>query len=279
MSAPLRLGISPCPNDTFAYHALLADRVDRRGLELELELADVEELNRGLAAGRWDAAKISAAAALELAGETWALPVGWALGRGVGPLLLAAPGRAGARPGRVLAPGAHTTAALLHRLFRPEDGEPEHVVFADILPALRRGEADRGVCIHEARFTWRAHGLERVEDLGETWERATGLPLPLGGVVARRAVGRERARRLAAVLADSLRWGLAHRDETLSTMRAHAQELDDAVLWQHVDLYVGEATLDLGAEGRRALAELARRAREGGLLAAGTELEVLEPAP
>jgi 1,4-dihydroxy-6-naphthoate synthase len=267
----LRLGISTCPNDTFAFHALLTGRVRPEGCYLEIELADVEELNRGVASGRFDLAKVSFAAALELAGELVVLPVGAALGFGVGPIVLA-PARE--RPGsgggeavlRVLAPGEHTTATLLWRLFHPEVVALEQRRFSEIIPALLDGEADRGVCIHEARFTWQGQGLRLIEDLGERWERATALPLPLGGIVARRSLGEGILTSLAEAIRRSLLHGLAHRDEALPTMRRHAQESAEAVLWKHVELYVNERTLELGAQGRSALAELALRARSAGLL-------------
>ena len=278
-SARVRLGISTCPNDTFAFHALLAGEVEPDGLELELELADVEELNQRLAAGELDAAKTSFHAALALADRLVVLPAGSALGYGVGPLVLARPG-AGALgddpEARVLCPGAGTTATLLWKLFHPEQQRVEQVVFSKIMPALQAGRADLGVCIHEGRFTWREQGLERVEDLGERWEAETGCPLPLGGITARRDLGQDTLQRLAATVRRSLEWGLEHREACLASMRAHAQELADPVLWSHVDLYVNAWTLDLGREGRAALDALGRLAAERGLVGgAGDPLEVL----
>lgn len=263
----IHLGISTCPNDTFAFHALMAGKVDPRGLEFEVELADVEELNTRLAAGEFDVAKGSFHAALRLTEEVGVLPSGSALGFGNGPLLLAS--RAGEAPGhhsRVLAPGQNTTANLLYRLFHPGGAEPEQVLFSEIMPALERGEADYGVCIHEGRFTYAEHGLHRVEDLGERWEQATGTPLPLGGIFARRRLGQERLRRVAEVIADSLDYAWAHPEETVPTMRAHAVELAEDVMQAHVDLYVNAWTRDLGPEGRRALAEMSRRASDAGVL-------------
>ena len=280
MSA-LRLGISTCPNDTFAFHGLLADRVDRRGLELTIELTDVEELNRRILAGDMDVAKVSFHAALLCADEVVVLPSGSALGFGVGPVLLAA--RRGTRPAealpagrlpRVLAPGERTTAALLYRLFHRGAGELEHVVFSEIMPALASGAADLGVCIHEGRFTYEDYGLELVEDLGATWERATSTPLPLGGIVARKRLGAEVLQRVQAVVRDSLEYGLAHRAEALESMRRFAQEASDDVLFAHVDLYVNEWTRDLGQAGRRALAALTERAAAAGILPRGRTLPI-----
>jgi 1,4-dihydroxy-6-naphthoate synthase len=274
VSRVLRVGLSTCPNDTFAFHGLLSGAVAAEGLTLEFELADVQALNEGLHAGRFDAAKASFAAALALADEHVVLPAGAALGFGVGPVVLAArAGPAPARP-RVLCPGEDTTATLLWRLFHPGPADVRQVVFSQIMPALERGEADLGVCIHEGRFTWRQRGLHLVEDLGQRWERSSGGPLPLGGILARRTLGHEVTASLAAALRESIRYGHAHRDEALATMRAHAREQDDAALWKHVELYVGDETVALSATGRAALATLARRARAAGLVRGTADLEV-----
>lgn len=262
----LRVGISTCPNDTFAFHALLAGAIDVDGVALEFTLGDVEELNEAAAAGTLDVAKVSFAAALGLGADWVVLPAGAALGFGVGPVVLGAAGRRTERP-RVLCPGAHTTATLLWRLFHPEPADVEQVVFSAIMPALEEGRADLGVCIHEGRFTYADHGLELVEDLGATWERATGAPLPLGGIVARRELGAALHGALGRALRASIEWGRRHPDAALGSMRAHAQELADDVLWQHVELYVNDWTLDLGDGGRRALDALAARARDAGVVA------------
>jgi len=276
---PIHLGISPCPNDTFAFHGILARKVDLRGLDFRIELHDVEELNRRLFAGDFDVAKASFHAALLLADELGVLPVGSAIGFGVGPLLLAArpdthPRDAasaadGSRVARVLCPGEHTTATLLYRLFHSNEGALEQVVFSKIMPALETGAADFGVCIHEGRFTWQAHGLALVEDLGTMWERETSAPLPLGGILARHSLGDEIIRRVIDVLRDSLAYAVAHRDDTVPTMRRHAQELTDGVLFKHVDLYVNEWTTDLGDSGRVALQMLSRQAERVGVLPRG----------
>jgi 1,4-dihydroxy-6-naphthoate synthase len=276
MSTAVRIGISPCPNDTFAFHALLQRRIETPGLDLEIVLDDVESLNLRFQRGELDAAKCSFAAALRLADRAVVLASGSALGFGVGPLLLAREASAPLRPdARVLCPGAGTTAALLFRLFHPGLGRVEHVRFSEILPAVARGDADFGVCIHEARFTFPRFGLALVEDLGTTWERATGSPLPLGGILARKSLGASVLRDLSRAVRASIDHAFAHREETLSTMRRHAQELDDGVLWSHVDLYVNERTRDLGAEGARALGKLASIAVEAGLLdPAGSRLSI-----
>lgn len=263
----LRIGISSCPNDTFAFHGLLERAVPTPGLELEFELADVEDLNRRFARRELDAAKCSFHAALHLAETSVVLPAGSALGFGVGPVLLARdPGKKLTPGARILCPGEWTTAHLLFRAFHPAADRIEHVVFSEILPRLERGEADFGVCIHEARFTFAARGLSLVEDLGSTWEERTGCPLPLGGILARRDLGKDTLARLARAIRLSIQHGREHRNEALVTMRRHARETEDDVLWKHVELYVNNETSDLGQAGKRALHELERVAREAGLL-------------
>lgn len=262
MTQRIHLGISTCPNDTFTFHALMTRAVDWRGLEFEIELIDIQQLNDRLFAGEFDVAKASFHAALLLADKTVVLPSGSALGFGVGPLLLAA--EANATPSDAeqvtLCPGRHTTAALLFSLFYPLSTRIEHVVFSEIMPKLQRREADFGVCIHEGRFTWQQQGLALVEDLGTRWESETNCPLPLGGIVAQRRLPRETIATVQAVIRDSLEYALANRESTYPTMRRYAQEFDDEVLMRHVDLYVNKWTLDLGVTGQHALEQLSNRA-------------------
>ena len=278
MKRPIRLGISTCPNDTFAFHGLLTKAVDWRGLEFEIDLLDIEQLNErllGAASDDFDVGKVSFHAALSAAERIVVLPSGSALGFGVGPLLLAATPESTPcdTTQLTLCPGRHTTAALLFALFHPESTRVEQAVFSEIMPRLQAGSADFGVCIHEGRFTWQQQGLTLVEDLGLRWEAETGCPLPLGGIVASQSLPAKTIARVQRVIADSLRFALANPAAPLPTMRDHAQELDDAVLMQHVDLYVNEQTLDLGPLGQRALDELCVRAAAVGL-GSGGRLEI-----
>ena len=280
MATPIHLAISTCPNDTFAFHALVTRAVDWRGLEFRFEFLDIQQLNDRLFAGDFDVAKTSFQAALKLTNETVVLPSGSALGYQAGPLLLAA--QSDVIPSDqsqvTLCPGKDTTATLLFRLFYGETTRIRHVVFSDIMPALRRGEADFGVCIHEGRFTWKQAGLSLVEDLGTHWETASGCPLPLGGIVARRSLSREVISAVHASIHDSLQFALADRDAPLPTMRAYAQEFDDDVLMRHVDLYVNEWTVDLGETGREALNQLSERAVLAGAVSRSSgSIEVFRP--
>lgn len=267
----LRVGISTCPNDTYLFHGILTGAVRDADLELDVELLDVEELNRGLIAGRFDVAKASFAATLPHADRFGVLPTGAALGFGVGPVLLARPGFSGLlddRELKVLAPGEHTTATLLWRLFHADGAEPRQVVFSEIMPALERAEADLGICIHEGRFTWPQSQLDLVEDLGATWERATETALPLGGLHVRLELGADVHRRVQHLVRRSLEAARVAPRATLPTMRRHAREDDEAALFAHVDLYVDENTHELGEVGETALRRLRDRAVAAGLLAA-----------
>jgi 1,4-dihydroxy-6-naphthoate synthase len=266
-SRRIHLGISTCPNDTFAFHALMERRVDWRGLEFDVELLDIEQLNQGLFDGRFDVAKTSFHAALLLADQVVVLPSGSALGYGVGPLLLAS--AAETTPQNVsqltLCPGRHTTATLLFELFHPQTTRVEQCVFSDIMPRLSHATADFGVCIHEGRFTWQQQNLYCVEDLGQRWESATGTPLPLGGLVARQSLPDDVTERVQQVIRASLEFSLADPNDALPTMRRYAQEMDDRVLMQHVELYVNDWTVDLGQTGRQALAKLSEMASRVGI--------------
>ena len=169
-------------------------------------------------------------------------------------------------------------AHLLYRLFHAGEGSVEQVPFSTILPALARGEADFGVCIHEGRFTWQRYGLEFVQDVGAAWERHANSPLPLGGIVARKRLGRARLLALDRAVRASLDYARSHPDDAFRTMREHAQELEDEALWKHVELYVNAWTRDLGTEGREALRRIASCARVSGWIREdATGLEVLEP--
>lgn len=280
MTQTIRLGISTCPNDTFAFHGLLTRAVDWRGLDFVVDLLDIQELNDRLRAGSFDVAKASFHAALQLADEYVVLPSGSALGFGVGPLLLAAqPDTRPCDPDQLtLLPGRDTTAALLFQLFHPNSTRVEQVVFSEIMPRLRAGTADFGACIHEGRFTWQEQGLCLVEDMGTRWEEATKSPLPLGGIVASRQLAPETLSAVQQVIRESLQLALADRAAALPTMRRYAQEFDDAVLMRHVDLYVNEWTLDLGDAGRKALAALSTHAAAAGI-GKGRPIEIFASVP
>lgn len=258
MSGKYRIGLhlSPCPNDTFMFDALLNGRIDCGDLEFLPEYYDIEELNRRVARGEPDVSKISYALLPELLDRYVLSDSGSALGRGNGPVFVA---RRGVRPEsvrRVAVPGLHTTAnALLGRLF-PAVAERVPMLFSRIAPAVAAGEFDAGVLIHEGRFVYREAGLELIADLGEEWERRMGLPLPLGAIVIRRTLPEEVRSRVERLLRQSIEYAFAHRDASRTFIKAHAQELDDRVIDNHIDFFVNRYSLALGEEGRAAVRAL-----------------------
>jgi 1,4-dihydroxy-6-naphthoate synthase len=264
--APLSLGFSPCPNDTFLFHALVHGAVQARGIDFAPRLADVETLNALAREGVLDVTKVSYGAIPYLLEEYVLLRSGGALGRGCGPLLVARADRPADAPlERIAIPGRLTTANLLLRLWRAELPEGEPRVYSEIMPAVARGGADAGLIIHESRFTYPEHGLRAVVDLGEWWEGETGLPIPLGGIVARRALGRARLLEIERAIADSVRHAFAHPGASHAYVAAHAQELRPEVVRQHIALYVNEHSVELDEEGEAAVRMLRERAAAAGL--------------
>ncbi|MEX2582550.1 MAG: 1,4-dihydroxy-6-naphthoate synthase [Gemmatimonadota bacterium] len=257
----LSLGFSPCPNDTFIFHALVHGLVRVPGVEFRPVLEDVETLNHLARAGQLDLTKVSFGVLPHILEEYSLLRSGGALGRGCGPLLVAREPipSVSLRDSVIAIPGHYTTANLLLRLFAPEAVERVEMPYDRIMPAVATGEVDAGLIIHESRFTYPDHGLMKVVDLGEWWEQTTGSPIPLGAIVARRSLGE-----LAGAVARGIRASVerAFADPTASAgyVREHAQELSEEVTRSHIDLYVNRFSVDLGAEGEAAVRELLARA-------------------
>jgi 1,4-dihydroxy-6-naphthoate synthase len=264
----LSLGYSPCPNDTFIFHALVSGLVTAPGLAFAERLEDVETLNRLAAEAVLDVSKVSYGAIPHLVGDYVLLRSGGALGRGCGPLVVARAGfdAASLAGARIAIPGRSTTANLLLRLFAPAARPGVEMVYSEIMPAVARGEVDAGLIIHESRFTYPDHGLVKVVDLGEWWEGTTGLPIPLGGILARRDLGAETIRAVDDAIRRSVEHAFAHPADWREYVRSHAQEMDEAVQRQHIDLYVNRFTVDVGDEGERAIHELFARARTAGII-------------
>ena len=267
----LSLGFSPCPNDCFMFDAIVHRRVDLEGLEFAPHLTDVEALNKAAFAGEADVTKLSYHAFAHCASDYVLLDAGSALGRNCGPLLISKRQIAvdDVRGGRltIAIPGRYTTANLLLGLAFPAARRTRELIFSDIEGAVLDGRVDAGVIIHENRFTYAAKGLRKVVDLGEYWEADTGAPIPLGGIVARRSLPDEVQHTINRVLRRSVEFAFAHREASLPFVREHAQEMDEAVMYQHIDLYVNGYSVDLGAEGRRAVELLFARASAAGVIA------------
>ncbi len=247
----LTLGYSPCPNDTFIFDAMVHGKIDTEGLEFDVELADVEELNHKAFNAELDITKLSYHAYAHLTEKYILLLSGSALGNNCGPLLVAA--RAIPKENlddlKVAIPGKYTTANFLLSYAFPNVKNKIEILFSDIETAVLEGKVDLGVIIHENRFTYFERGLHKVMDLGEHWEKTTGLPIPLGGIVARRAFDKELLQKINRVLRRSLEYAFANPDSSHDYVCAHAQEMSYEVMQQHIQLYVNQYSLDLGKKG------------------------------
>ncbi len=268
MTRTLTLGYSPCPNDTFIFYALVHGRIPLPGIAFRERLEDVETLNALALQQKLELTKISYHALGHLRREYVLLRSGGALGRGCGPLVVARQPltMAELRGRRLAVPGRLTTANLLLQLYGEGFDNLLVLPFHQVMQAVREGTADAGVIIHESRFTYREYGLSRVLDLGEWWEEETGMPIPLGGILARRCLGASLITQVEAALRRSVEFAFAHPQEPKSYIRAHAQELDPQVIEQHIGLYVNDFSLDLGEEGEGAVAELFARAERRGII-------------
>lgn len=272
---PLRIAYSPCPNDTFVFDAWAHGRVPSAPA-LDVTFADIDVTNGMAERGELDVLKVSYAVLPWVLEEYALLPCGGALGRGCGPLVLtreAGTDGSALRGRRVAVPSERSTAYLLFRLWaadRVPGGVGEIVVlpFHEIMPAVRDGRVDAGLVIHEARFTYRDYGLHCLADMGEHWENTTGLPIPLGAIVARRSLGAERLSALAGAARESVRMAWDDPEASRPYVRAHAQEMDPAVAEAHIGLYVNEFTADLGEAGYAAVRGLLTRAAAEGLVPA-----------
>lgn len=263
----LTIGYSPCPNDTFIFYGLVHGKVRVPGIEFREQLADVETLNRMALESNLDITKISFHALGHLRDHYALLRSGSALGRGCGPLIVAKPGtRLGdIQHGVIAIPGRLTTASLLLRLYNPSITNVVVMTFDRIMDAVSAGEATAGLIIHESRFTYPLYHLEKLLDLGEWWEHHSGLPIPLGGILGRRSLGRDVLLAIEAGIRESLRYATAHPAEVLSYCKQHSQEMDETVMMSHIDLYVNDFSLDLGQEGLAAVRRLFDEAEAGGI--------------
>lgn len=272
MSEPLNrlsIGYSPCPNDTFIFYAMMHGKVDLGGLSYgEPYLEDVETLNSWAMKGRLDVTKLSFHALGHVLDEYCVLATGSALGRGCGPLLVA--GKevklAELREKRIAIPGKYTTAALLLQMLLPGCTNLVEMRFDMIMDALKEGQVDAGVIIHESRFTYQQFGLYCLQDLGQWWEDSSGMPIPLGAIVARRSLGRDNILRIEKTIGDSVEFAFNQPEACLDYIRQHSQELAEEVVQSHIGLYVNDYSRNLGAEGFAAIELFLARGREAGAL-------------
>jgi 1,4-dihydroxy-6-naphthoate synthase len=259
----LTFGFSPCPNDTFAFHALVHGLVDSPA-RIRPVLLDIEELNQRACDGELELTKLSFGAFPAVGDRYRLLRSGAALGHGVGPLVVARndvtlPEAAGSR---IAVPGLETTAFLLLRLAAPVLGEVVELRYDRILGAVANGQVDAGLIIHESRFTYAEHGLVAVADLGDWWEAETDLPVPLAGICARSDLDESTVLAVERAIRSSVEYALARPEASRTYVREHSQELSDEVCDAHIRLYVNDFSVDLGDEGMRAVESLVGRAAE-----------------
>jgi 1,4-dihydroxy-6-naphthoate synthase len=271
----LTLGFSPCPNDCFMFDAMVHQRIDLEGLDFDVRMADIEALNAAAFAGQIDVTKLSFHAYAYCIGNYVLLDAGSALGRNCGPLLISKRKISRDEVARgdlqIAIPGKYTTANFLLSLAFPRATRKSQLLFSDIESAVLNGSMDAGLIIHENRFTYAAKGLKKIIDLGEYWESETGAAIPLGGIVINRALPDDVQQKVNRVMRRSVEYAFANRTASLPFVRANAQEMSEDVMYQHIDLYVNEYSVDLGQEGRRAVALLFERARSTGVIPAMPE--------
>lgn len=275
MKQILKLGYSPCPNDTFLFHALAHGLVTCDDFQFSIQLKDVETLNQDAKSEVFDISKLSFPALGHLLDRYALLRSGAALGRGCGPLIVARPGfnLEKISSGRIAVPGMWTTAFLLLSLYLSNRPNVIPLSFDQIMPSLQKGETDFGVIIHEGRFTYENYGLKKLLDLGEWWEKKTGMPIPLGGIAIRRKLGPDISRKIECCIRESVAYGFKNRKASEKYVSTYAQEMAGAVIQSHIDLYVNQFTVDLGEEGVKAVETLFSMARENGVIA-NSELPV-----
>ncbi len=264
----LTLGFSPCPNDTFIFDAMVHGRIDTEGLEFDFILADVEELNRKAFAADVDITKISIHAYAYASNNYLILDSGSALGHKNGPLLIA---KHKIKPSklvdsRIAIPGKYTTANLLLSIAWPEARNKTEYLFSDIVEALVNDEVDAGLIIHETRFTYFEKGLIKIMDMGEYWERKTGLPIPLGVIVINRRIPAEIALKVNRILRRSIEYAFENSLTSFEFVQSNAREMDSTVMNNHIKLFVNDYSLELGKTGREAINELFRIAYDNGVI-------------
>lgn len=251
----LTLGFSPCPNDTFIFDALVNNKIDADGLQFEVVLDDVQTLNQWAKEGRLDVTKISYGVLPLVLPVYQLLQSGGALGNGVGPLLIAKDASVlnDIHTASIAIPGENTTAHLLFSMAFPKAVNKHFRIFHEIENAVLNGEADAGVIIHENRFTYQQKGLVKLVDLGDYWEQQLQVPIPLGGIVAKRTLPAAIIAHVDKLIQQSLQFAFSNYPELPDYVKQHAQEMEETVMKQHIDLYVNHFSLGLGEAGNKAV--------------------------
>lgn len=273
----LTLGFSPCPNDTFIFDAMVNEGMNTGQLHFDYVMEDVETLNQWAFEGKLDITKLSYNTFLHVADRYTLLDSGSALGRGVGPLLIQSEALAHKDEStlaaylsraRIAIPGLHTTANLLFSLAFPDAVHKTEVLFSEIENRVLSGEFDCGLVIHESRFTYQQRGLYKLMDMGDWWEKASGSAIPLGGICIRKDIPKAVARQVEGLIRESLQLSWKSYPVLSAFVRNNAQEMEEAVMRKHINLYVNEFSDTLGEEGRNAVDTLFRKAEANGLIKA-----------
>ena len=262
------LGFSPCPNDTFIFDALIHKKIDTAGVDFDVIYEDVETLNQMAFDNQLDITKLSFHAfAFSLKNYTL-LDAGSALGHGVGPLLISQDPKISeqyvkhhSNKLRVAIPGTYTTANFLLNLAFPSLQHKEIYLFSDIEDAILKKEVDLGLIIHESRFTYQQKGLHKIIDLGTFWEQQSGLPIPLGGIVANRRISETDQQIISNLIRKSIEFAFKNPQSGLDFIKSQSQEMTEDVIFKHINLYVNDYSLSLGAEGKKAVTALFDKAR------------------
>lgn len=249
----ITLGLSPCPNDTFIFDALLHKKIDTEGIEFVVSFADVKQLNQWAFREQLDMTKLSFNAFARCVSKYVLLDSGSALGTNCGPLLIKKPDTVLFSSSSIAIPGKYTTANLLLGIANPKYSNKKEMLFSEIEDEVLSGNADAGLIIHENRFTYQKKGLKKVQDLGEFWEQKTGLPLPLGGIVIKRSLPFNIKKKVERVLRNSVQYAFNNRKSSLDFVKSHAQEMDSDVIDSHIALYVNNYSVSLTETGREAI--------------------------
>jgi len=258
MDKNLSIGYSTCPNDTFIFDALINGKFDTKGLQFTPTLADVEELNKKAFDESLDITKLSMFAYSHVSDKYQILDSGSALGNKNGPLIISKKkiSISQLENYKIAIPGIHTTANFLLTALFPKVKDKVEILFSDIESAIEKGEVDAGVIIHETRFTYHEHGFMKLVDLGQRWERKTGLPIPLGCIAIKRTIPDEIKVKVNSLLKKSIEQAFLNPNSALSYCKLHAQEMKEEIMLRHIELYVNDYSLSLGEEGRNAISTL-----------------------
>ena len=268
MPDKLQIGFSPCPNDTFIFDAMIHQKVNTYGLEFVPVIEDVQQLNDRAKSGMIAITKMSFFAYAAVADKYKILNAGSALGKNCGPLLVSGQNYSVAElSGKSIAiPGINTTANLLLSIFFPQLVNKTPLLFSEIEQAVIDNRFDAGLIIHESRFTYEQKGLKKIVDLGEKWEQATGKPIPLGCICVSRDIDTTVMKQIDDALKSSVEFAFANNQSVMPFVKIHAQEMDENVMQQHINLYVNDFTLDLGNKGKDAIRFLFEKALEAKMI-------------